>query len=521
MSQAPPDYMVQSDDPRRIESKGFGRSKKPSIEIGKLFDRLPPNAVEAEMALLGSMMLNSDVTGEVIQIVKSQDDFYKPAHGAIFQALVDLYDQHNAGDIAMLYQLLVDRQIAEDIGGPEYLEQLANQTPVAVNAVHYANTVSEKATLRRLIGAAGSILESAYAKGEDVREVLDTAEKVIFEVVEHIDGPNTAEPLVTLLEKTMERIEAHDGRLVTGLETAYREFDEWTAGLQAGDMIILAARPSMGKTSLALNLSENIALLGHGVGLFSLEMNKQQLAQRLLGSRAEVDSQRLRRNTLRTEELQRLSMAVGELSEAPIYIDDTPGISVLELRARARRMVSRHDVKLIIVDYLQLMRGSSKESRQQEVSEISRGIKALARELNVPVLCLSQLNRAAENREDHRPRLADLRESGSIEQDADVVLMLHREDRYHESDPDWDPNNIAELIISKQRNGPTGTVKFTWVGASMKFKEYTSITPPGEVSGWSPNAGYSPPSSSSSGYSPPSGGQRDETPPIADDGIPI
>lgn len=455
--------------------------KKPKIEIGKLFDRLPPNAIEAEMALLGSMILDASVTGDVIQIIKTQDDFYKPAHGAIFKALVDLYDHHNAGDIAMLYQLLVDRGLAEDIGGSDYIEQLAASTPVAINALHYARIVSEKAILRRLIGAAGEILESAYSQADDVREVLDTAEKVIFEVVEKTDS-NDAESLIALLQQTMEKIQSHDGRLVTGIATAYREFDEMTSGLQRGDMVILAARPSMGKTAFALNLAENIALLGERVGIFSLEMNKQQLAQRLLCARAEVDSQRLRRNMLRSAELDRLSMAVGELSEAPIYIDDTPGISILELRARSRRLVARYNVSFIIVDYMQLMRGSSKESRQLEVSEISRGIKALARELNVPVLCLSQLNRGAENREDHKPRLADLRESGSIEQDADVVLMLHREDRYHESDPEWEPSNIAELIIAKQRNGPTGTLKLTWVGSSMKFKDFTTATPPGEYS---------------------------------------
>lgn len=465
---------------------GRGAQVWRSENLSKLFDRLPPHALESEMALLGSMMLDAQVIGEVIQYVQSPDDFWKPAHGHVFKALVDLYDQHNAGDIAMLYQLLVDRGVAESIGGPDYLEELANSVPVAINAPHYARVVSEKATLRRLIDAAAQILHAAHTQADDIQLVLDHAEKVIFDVVERTErgGPQA---LVQLLHETMERIQSHDGRLVTGLATAYREFDEYTCGLQKGDMLILAARPSMGKTALALNIAENVAMLGNPVGVFSLEMSRQQLVQRLLCSNAEVDSHRLRRNMLRREELDRLSMAVAQLSEAPIYIDDTPGISVLELRARSRRMAAQHGVKFIIIDYLQLMRGMSRESRQQEVSEISRGVKALARELDIPVLCLSQLNRAAENREDHRPRLADLRESGSIEQDADVVLMLHREDRYRLDESEHD--NTAELIIAKQRNGPTGTVNLTWVGSNMKFKDYSSATPPpGSERDWAPQS---------------------------------
>jgi len=453
------------------------------VDLGRLFDRLPPAAPEAEMALLGCMILDANVIGDVIQIVKRAEDFSRPAHGAVYQALVDLYDKHNAGDITILNQLLVDRGVSQDIGGVEYLLTLAESVPASVNAPHYARIVAEKAVVRRLIGAAGEILQQAYANADDVRATLDAAEKAIFEVVQHT-GKAEAQTLAELLHEAMSAIENRaEGHVLTGLATGYREFDDATSGLQRGEMIVLAARPSMGKTAFALNIAENVALLGQPVGIFSLEMSRQQLAQRLLCARSEVDSHKLRRNIIGKEDFYRLSRAMGELAETQVFIDDTPGLSVLELRAKARRMAAKHGVKLIVIDYLQLMSGSSRESRQTEVSEISRGVKALARELEVPVVCLSQLNRAAENREDHRPRLSDLRESGSIEQDADVVMMLHREDYFSQTDPDYIPTNIAELIIAKQRNGPTCTVKLTWVGQSMKFKDYTGASAAGGFEG--------------------------------------
>lgn len=448
------------------------------VELGRLFDRLPPAAPEAEMALLGCMILDPNVIGDVIQVVRRPEDFSRPTHGAIYQALVDLYDRHNAGDITILNQLLVDRGISKDIGGIEYLLTLAESVPAATNAPHYSRIVAEKALIRRLIGAAGDILQQAYANPDDVRATLDAAEKAIFDVVQHT-GKNDAQTLTELLREAMDAIENRaEGHALTGIATGYREFDDATSGLQKGEMIILAARPSMGKTAFALNIAENVALLGQPVGIFSLEMSRQQLAQRLLCARSEVDSHKLRRNMIGKEDFGRLGRAMGELAETQVFIDDTPGLSVLELRAKARRMAAKHGVRLIVIDYLQLMSGSSRESRQTEVSEISRGVKALARELEIPVVCLSQLNRAAENREDHRPRLSDLRESGSIEQDADVVMMLHREDYYNQTDPDYIPSNVAELIIAKQRNGPTCTVKLTWVGQSMKFKDYSPVSAP-------------------------------------------
>jgi len=502
------------------------KRRRVAVDMRQWHDRLPPHAEQAERWLLGAMILDHRVIGEVLQYVKSRDDFYTPKHGEIFDALRRLYDEKNAGDVAMLYQALLDRGVAEDIGGPEYLEDLAASTPIAANAVHYAEMVAKKSTLRRMIHASQEIMQAAYGDPDDVSEVLDLAQKTVFEVLHQADR-HDAESLASLLKATMEVIQSRDqGEVITGLATGFRDLDEMTSGLQSGEMLVLAARPSMGKTAFALNVAENVALDGHAVGVFSLEMSRQQLAQRLLCSRSEVDSHRLRRNMINKEDYRRLSRAVGELSEAPIFIDDSPGLSILELRAKARRMSLQHGIKLVLVDYLQLLRGSSRESRQQEVAEISRGIKALARELEIPVVCLSQLNRASEVREDHRPRMSDLRESGSIEQDADAVLMLHREEYYH-NEPEWAENNpdkvgLAELIISKQRNGPTGTVELTWVGANTKFKDHYRGGPaPGEAgfsgrgeAGFSGRgeAGFSPPGAAGRGASYTLGWAAPETP---------
>ena len=287
----------------------------------------------------------------------------------------------------------------------------------------------------------------------------------------------------------MKRLEENEGRTITGVATGFVELDEMTSGLQSGEMVILAARPSMGKTALALNLAENIAMDGRPVAIFSLEMSRQQLVQRLLCSRGQIDGQRFRRNLLRQDDYQRLMVACNDLASAPILIDDTPGLTLLQLRSKARRMKEKSGLEAIVIDYLQLMSaGGRVESRQLEVSEISRGIKAMARELEVPVVCLSQLNRAAEQREGHRPRMSDLRESGSIEQDADVVAMLHREEYYHRSDPEWAEQNpdrvgVAELIITKQRNGPTGTVELAWDAGSTRFRTLSHATPPASIVG--------------------------------------
>ncbi len=452
-------------------------ASRPSFELrkpdlAKLFDKLPPHAVEAEMSLLGSMILDPQVIGDVVQIVRGSDDFHVPKHAAIYESLVYLYDQLQSLDMVQLKQRLADLGQLEQVGGVPYLLELAESVPSATSAPYYASIVRDKATLRHLIDASGRILYDAHHSAEPVGDLLDRAEREIFELADRGQVQEATE-LKVLLQETYARLEAHEGRSITGLETGFFELDELTSGFQNGEMIIVAARPSMGKTALAVNIAEHMAAANKlPVAVFSLEMSRQQLAQRLLCSRSGVDSHRLRKNTLSPDDYQKLSYFVGELSEAPMYIDDTPGLTLLALRAKARRLAARHDIKAVFVDYLQLMSAPGSENRQQEVSNISRGIKALARELNVPVVCLSQLNRSPEGREGHKPRMSDLRESGSIEQDADVVLMLHREEYYH--DEQWKLENpekagVAELIITKQRNGPTGTVTLQFHGGTTRF----------------------------------------------------
>ncbi len=438
------------------------------VDVSKLFDKLPPHAIEAECALLGSMILDWRVCGEVIQILKGPEDLYKPAHAAIYETLVELYDQVQSIDMVQLKQRLEDKGQLDQVGGIEYLIELAESVPSATSAAYYANIVREKAALRKLIDSAGRILYDCYNSSEPVGELLDKAERAIFEIAESKTATDAAE-LGELLQETYDLLQSEDG-MRTGLETGFIELDEMTNGLQPGEMIIVAARPSMGKTAFALNIAEHIAATTRQpCAIFSLEMSRQQLAQRLLCSRSGVDSHKLRRNMLNQDDFAKLALTVGELSEAPLFIDDTPGLTLLSLRAKARRLAARHDIKAVFIDYLQLMSAPGAESRQQEVSNLSRGIKALARELSVPVICLSQLNRAAEQREGHRPRMSDLRESGSIEQDADVVMMLHREDYYHRGDEDYEDTNTAEVILAKQRNGPTGTVKLHFHGPTTRF----------------------------------------------------
>jgi replicative DNA helicase len=465
---------------------------RPRIDVEKLFDRLPPHAPEAEMSLLGSIILDPRAMVDVLDHVQSGDDFYSAAHGVIFDALREIADRNPETDLVELTDRLRDRAELEDVGGSEYLLQLAEQVPSAVNAPHYARLVADKARLRRLIKATSEILYDAYHVGggdgpEDVKEAVDAAEMKIFEIARADDRAAFAN-LATLLQEELDRIESVEGRLVSGLHTGFDDLDEKLSGLQQGEMIIVAARPSMGKTALALNLAEQVAMGGRTpwtrahvgpvpVGFFSLEMSRSALAQRLLSAYSGVDSHKMRTGQINDQVMDQLVRACGDLSQAPIIVDDTPNMTVMQLRARARRMVDRHGVKAIFVDYLQLMTapGASRESRQVEVSAISRGIKALARELSLPVICLAQLNRGSESREGNRPRMSDLRESGSIEQDADVVMLLHRESYYHQGDMNWmeeneDKVNDAELIIAKQRNGPTGVVHLTWDAHTTRFK---------------------------------------------------
>jgi replicative DNA helicase len=463
-----------------------GRERRQTVsftDIAKIFEALPPHAVEAEMSLLGSMLWDPRVVGDVVTVVKSGGDFYRPAHGVIYDTMVELYDRHGSLDLVTLNQKLTDKGVLDEIGGLDYLVELAEGVPSAVNATHYAGIVREKATVRELIAAAGEILTDAHRSKEAAQDLLERAEQRIFQIAQRRESNTTAD-IRELINETMKLLEQNEGRHLTGVTSGFVDLDEMLSGFQRGELIILAARPSMGKTALALNFVENMATAGHPVAVFSLEMGKQQLVQRMLCGRGQIDSQRLRRNMLRQEDYRRLIAAAGELAEAKIYIDDTPGLTLLALRSKARRLKERFGIQGVIIDYLQLMSaGGRVESRQIEVSEISRGIKAMARELDVPVVCLSQLNRAAEQREGHRPRMSDLRESGSIEQDADVIMMLHREEYYHRSDPEWEEANpdkvgVAELIVAKQRNGPTGTVNMVWDGASTAFRSISYATPP-------------------------------------------
>ena len=504
----PPMSALPNLDPQRFarddRPRGRFRDEKPA-PIGRLFDQDPPFAIEAEMSLLGSMILDPKVIGDALQVLKGAEAFYDEKHALVYQALVATFDKYHAIDLVQLKQHLADKGVLEQVGGVEYLVQLAEAVPTSANWPHFARLVSEKHRLRRLIDAAGQILYDAYHAGrsrdEDAAAIIDAAEQKIFEIAEQ-ESAGDPQDLHQLLMLEYERLMAlEEGKAAPdGVRSGFYDLDEMLGGFQPGEMIILAARPSMGKTALALNLAEQMALGtsapssptperdAQPVGVFSLEMSKSSLVQRMLSAWSGYSSQRIRRGMLSGHDYEQLLQACGQLGKAPLYIDDTPGLTVLQLRARARRMVHRYGVKAIMIDYLQLLSspGAARESRQVEVGAISRGVKALARELKVPIVCLSQLNRGPESRDNNRPRLSDLRESGSLEQDADVVLLLHREEYYHIGDPDWlnDPNNadkmgVAEIIIAKQRNGPTGTVRLTWDSNTTRFKNHADARPGG------------------------------------------
>jgi len=462
----------------------------PRGELAKLFEKLPPHSIESEMCLLGSMILagtsNIHLIGEAMQIVKRGADFYLPKHGEIYDCVIELYDKNQSIDVVQLTERLRAKGQYEAIGEVDYLVELAESVPTPVNAPYYAQIVREKARLRALIDAAGRILRDAHESAEPANLVIDKAEQLIFEIAS-TGGEREASSLKDLIAQTFESLEARQesGRTLTGLATGFHQLDEMLGGMQNSEMLILAARPSMGKTALALNIAEYIAVdNSKPVAVFSLEMGRQQLAERLLSSRSGVDGQRMRRNQIGDHEMSQLQHAAAELRDGHIYIDDTPGLTALELRAKARRLANQYEIQAIVIDYLQLMAYPGSESRQNEVSAISRAIKALARELEVPVLCLSQLNRNPEGRESKKPMLSDLRESGAIEQDADVVMMLHREEYYHPDD-NWRTENsdkvgVAELIIAKQRNGPTGTVALQFNHKTTRFNNLArGVSEPG------------------------------------------
>jgi replicative DNA helicase len=421
------------------------------------------------------MMLSPD--NEAIHVVlpiigrDESHHFYRPTHRLIFETLVDVYDRNEPIDLVVVKNELKRRELLEAVGDVAYLVQLAESVPSWVNAEHYAGIVRDKALLRELITATGLILEDAYADQQEAREILDHAEQKLFEVTDKRIS-NEATHLREFLERTFNQISDRDGHYITGMRTGLEEFDDITTGLHAGELIIVAARPSMGKTALGLNMAEFLAVEDKkAVAFFSMEMSKQQLAERILCSRGRFDSNRLRKGTLSEEEIHSMGMLCEDLKAVPMLVDDTPGMSLLELRAKARRLKLRHDVQIIFVDYLQLMHIPKSESRQQEISTISRGLKALARELNIPVVALAQLNRGPEGRDGHKPRMSDLRESGAIEQDADVILLIHREGYYRRDDPTI--QNVAELILAKQRNGPTGSIK---VHFDQKFTRFSNLS---------------------------------------------
>jgi len=429
-------------------------------------ERIPPQNIEAEESVLGSMMIEPDAVLAAAEILVAED-FYKENHRIIFRRMMEMSEAQEAIDMVTLSDRLRATGELEKIGGMAELARLANFVPTAANVEYYARIVADKAVARRLIGAATEIAASAYRGAEDLDELLDKAEQVIFQVAQKRSRQGYV-PLKDVLVETLERLEkmASQGGETLGLPSGLSDLDRITTGFQPSDLIIIAARPSVGKTSLALNIARNTALKADvPVVVFSLEMSKEQVAQRLLCSEAAIPSQKLRNGYLDEDEWRRLSSALGRLGEAKIYIDDTPSISVMELRTRCRRLKAEHGLGLVVVDYLQLMRPSHKaENRQQEISEISRSLKGLARELGVPLIALSQLSRAVEQRQKPIPQLSDLRESGAIEQDADVVVFLY-------SDPEMDQQNTIELIVAKQRNGPTGSLRLFFSKDICRFED--------------------------------------------------
>lgn len=431
--------------------------------------KLPPQNIEAEKSVLGAMLIDEEAIGLALEIL-SAAWFYEESHRRIYSAILDLYNNRKNVDLITLSEKLKSDGTLESVGGQAYLSRLIDLVPTAANVEHYANIVKEKGILRLLITNATKIVHEAYEAKSDASDVVDTAEKLIFEISDLKHSQNSVH-IKELVKTSIEKIDALYKRKghVTGLETSFSEFDKMTSGLQPSDLIIIAGRPSMGKSALASSILENIGInLKKPVAFFSLEMSKEQLVQRMICSQARVNAQSVRSGYLSPADWPKLTSAAGRLSSSQIFIDDTPAISALELRAKARRLKSHHDIQLIVLDYLQLMRGNTKtDNRQQEISEISRSIKALARELSIPIIALSQLSRAVESRQDHRPQLSDLRESGAIEQDADVVVLMMREEYYN---PTEENRGVAEINIAKQRNGPVGTVKLAFIKEYMRFE---------------------------------------------------
>ena len=434
-----------------------------------LADRIPPQNIEAEQAVIGAIFLEPSSLILASEILLPED-FYRSAHQKIFQAMLTLSDEGKAIDVITVTEALSASNQLEDVGGVTYLSELAVSVPTAANIEYYASIVEEKSLLRRLIRTATNIAQEDYTREDEVEELLDEAERSIMEVANRKNA-GAFQDIKDVLVRTYDNIELLHNRKgeVTGIPSGFYELDHMTAGFQRNDLIIVAARPSVGKTAFALNIAQNVATkTDENVAIFSLEMGAEQLVMRMLCAEGNIDAQNLRTGSLTDEDWRKLTMAMGSLSNAGIFIDDTPGIRISEIRSKCRRLKQEHGLSMVLIDYLQLIQGSGKtqENRQQEVSEISRSLKGLARELEVPVIALSQLSRGVEQRQDKRPIMSDIRESGSIEQDADIVAFLYRDDYYEQ---DTENKNIIEIIIAKQRNGPVGTVQLAFIKEYNKF----------------------------------------------------
>lgn len=435
------------------------------MEVGKV----PPHDTEAEQAVLGSMLTDQDAVLDAIETLKPED-FYREDNKYIYEAILNLYNKAEPIDIITVKSELISMKKFEVIGGFEYLGILPDKVPLVANAERYIKIVEEKSLLRQLIKASNELIDLGYAQNEEVEVIMDQAEKKIFDIMQGKNQKGFSVIKDVLIESFAEIEKLYNQKEpITGVPTGFADLDYKTAGLHNSDLILIAARPAMGKSAFALNIAANAAINAKvPVALFNLEMSKSQLVNRMLCSEAMVDSNKIRTGKIEEDDWTKLATALGPLSEAPIYIDDTAGISVAEIRAKCRKLKLEKNIGLIVIDYLQLIQGSGKRnsSREQEISEISRSLKIMAKELDVPVIALSQLSRAAEQRQDHRPMLSDLRESGAIEQDADIVMFLYRDDYYN---PDSEKKNIAEVILAKHRSGSTGTVELLWMGNYTKF----------------------------------------------------
>jgi replicative DNA helicase len=437
-------------------------------------ERTLPHNLEAEKSVLGAILIHNDAFNHAAELIDSRD-FFRDAHRRIFDKMVTLSERNDAIDLVTLKEELRRSGELDEVGGPAYIASLADGVPRSANVEHYARIVKEKATLRNLIYSANRILADAYQAEEDADLILDGAEKAIFEIAEDRirEGFVPLRDLVQSSFATIEKLQQHKG-LVTGVPSGFVDLDEMTSGLQPSDLVLVAARPSMGKTSFVLNIAQHIGTQTEmTVGFFSLEMSKEQLFMRMLTSEARIDAHRFRSGYLNEKDYGRLSHALGTLAEARVFIDDTASIGVLEMRAKARRLQAEHGLHLLIIDYIQLMQGRGRfESRQQELASISRSLKGLAKELRIPIVALSQLSRAPETRSNHRPQLSDLRESGALEQDADLVMFIFREEQYRGEDgqPNQEAEGVAEIIVGKQRNGPTGVVKLAFIKEHTRFE---------------------------------------------------